>query len=411
MVITQINMETRNIYLTKVAEFIDKPFIKVITGIRRCGKSSLLQLLKETILEKGVKQEQIIYLNFESFENADLMEAKLLYQNVKSRITNDQKYYLLLDEIQEVKEWEKAVNSFLVDFDIDIYITGSNSHLLSSELATLIAGRYVEFQIQTLSFQEYLQFRNAYSKESQSLQDSFAHFLRIGGFPVIHTGDYSFETAYKVVYDIYSSAVLRDTIQRHQIRDIELLERVIKYVFDNVGNSFSAKNIADYFKSQQRKIDLNTVYNYLKALEGAFIIYRIPRYDIQGKEILKTQEKYFVGDPSLIYAVMGYKDRLISGILENIILLELKRRDYKVYIGKLKTKEIDFIAEKGNTKIYVQVTYLLTEESTIEREFSPLLEIKDNYPKYVVSMDPLWNDNIDGVKHVNIAEFLLMEEY
>lgn len=404
-------METRNTYLHKIAEFIDKPFIKVITGIRRCGKSSILQLLKQTILGKGVELEQIIYLNFESFEYSDIMEAKLLYQHVKNKITNQKKYYLLLDEIQEVEEWEKAVNSFLVDFNIDIYITGSNSHLLSSELATLIAGRYVEFQIQTLSFQEYLQFHKAYNTNDQTIQDAFNTYLRMGGFPVIHTGTYSFETAYKIVYDIYSSAVLRDTIQRHQIRDIELLERVIKYVFDNIGNSFSGKNIADYFKSQQRKIDVNTVYNYLNALESAFIIHRIPRYDIKGKEILKTQEKYFVGDTSLIYAVMGYKDRLIGRILENIVMLELKRRDYKVYIGKIGTKEIDFIAEKGNSKVYIQVAYLLPEQSTIDREFSPLIEIKDNYPKYVVTMDPLWTDNIEGIKHVNIAEFLLMDEF
>lgn len=404
-------METRNIYLTKIAQFIDKPFIKVITGIRRCGKSSLLFMLKETIIKRGIEQDQIIYLNFESFENSDIMEAKLLYNHVKNKITNQKKYYLLLDEIQEVKEWEKAVNSFLVDFNIDIYITGSNSHLLSSELATLIAGRYVEFQIQTLSFQEYLQFHKAYNTNDQTIQDAFNQYLRMGGFPVIHTGTYTFETAYKIVYDIYSSAVLRDTIQRHQIRDIELLERVIKYVFDNIGNSFSGKNIADYFKSQQRKIDLNTVYNYLNALESAFIIHRIPRYDIKGKEILKTQEKYFVGDTSLIYAVMGYKDRLIGGILENIVMLELKRRDYKVYIGKIGTKEIDFIVEKGNSKVYIQVAYLLPEQSTIDREFSPLLEIKDNYPKYVVTMDPIWTDNIEGIKHVNIAEFLLMDEF
>lgn len=403
-------MEARNNYLTKIAEFIDKPFIKVITGIRRSGKSSLLLMLKETIQQRGVQSDQILYLNFESFDTIDLMDAQSLYKHVKNLIVNDAKYYILLDEIQEVKEWEKAVNSFLVDFNIDIYITGSNSHLLSSELATLIAGRYVQFEVQTLSFQEYIQFNHSYNKQDHTKDEAFNHFLKMGGFPVIHTGNYSFETAYKVVHDIYSSAVLRDTIQRHQIRDIELLERVIKYVFDNVGNNLSAKNIADYFKSQQRKIDLNTVYNYLNALESAFILYKIPRYDIKGKEILKTQEKYFVGDPSLIYAVMGYKDRMISGILENIILLELKRRDYKVYIGKLGTKEIDFIAEKRNSKIYIQVAYLLPEQSTIDREFSPLMEIKDNYTKYVVTMDPIWTDNIDGIKHINIADFLLLNE-
>lgn len=233
----------------------------------------------------------------------------------------------------------------------------------------------------------------------------------MGGFPVLHTGDYSFETAYKVVFDIYSSAILRDTVQRYNIRDVELLERVVKYVFDNVGNKFSAKNVADYFKSQNRKIDLNTVYNYLNALEGAFIIYRIQRYDVKGKEILKTQEKYFAGDQSLLYAVMGFKDRLISGVLENIVMLELKRRGYRVFVGKLDDKEIDFIAEKSGEKVYIQVTYKMSEQSTVNREFSPLFDIKDHFPKYVVSMDETWKDNIEGVRHKHIADFLLIDQY
>jgi len=233
----------------------------------------------------------------------------------------------------------------------------------------------------------------------------------MGGFPALHTGEYTYETAYKVVYDIYSSAILRDTIQRYNIRDVELLERVVKYVFDNVGNKFSAKSVADYFKSQNRKIDLNTVYNYMNALEGAFIIYRIPRYDVKGKEILKTQEKYFVGDQSLLYAVMGFKDRLISGVLENIVMLEFKRRGYRVFVGKSEDKEIDFIAEKNEKKVYAQVAYKMTGQTTIDREFTPLLEIKDHHPKYVVTMDEVWKDNIEGIQHKHIADFLLMDEY
>ena len=215
----------------------------------------------------------------------------------------------------------------------------------------------------------------------------------------------------QAVYDIYSSVLLRDTVQRYNIRDVELLERVVKYVFDNIGNKFSAKNVADYFKSQQRKIDINTVYNYLNALEGAFIIYRIPRYDIKGKEILKTQEKYFVSDTALLYSVMGYKDRLISGVLENIVMLELKRKGYNVYVGKFGQLEIDFVAEKSGHKIYIQVAYLLIEPATIEREFSPLLSIKDQYPKYVVTMDKTWKDNYEGIKHLHIADFLLLDTY
>jgi predicted AAA+ superfamily ATPase len=233
----------------------------------------------------------------------------------------------------------------------------------------------------------------------------------MGGFPVIHTLNYDTETAYKVVRDIYSSVILRDTVQRYKIRDVELLERVVKYAFDNIGNTFSGKNVADYFKSQQRKVDINTIYNYLKALEGAFILYRVPRYDIKGKELLKTQEKFYLSDISLLYATMGYRDRMISGILENIVFLELKRRGYQVYVGKLDSREIDFIAEKQGEKIYLQVVYKMESSQTAEREFLPLLSIDDQYPKYVISMDDFWKDSMDGVKHMYISDFLLSEGF
>ena len=405
-------MQKRDLYLQRIIPFIDKPFIKVITGLRRSGKSALLELIKEEILTKGINENNIIYLNFESLSNNAYTDVLSLYTYVKTQLVNKEKYYLFFDEIQEVNEWEKAVNSFLVDFNVDIYITGSNSHLLSSELATYITGRYVEFQIQTLNFNEYLEFSEViYTEKHPNLKESFNSYLRLGGFPVIHIGIYSEESAYKIVYDIYSSAVLRDTIQRFQIRNVELLERVILFVFDNIGNSFSAKNIADYFKSQLRKVDVNTVYNYLNALESSFIINRVQRYDIKGKEILKTQEKYFLGDVSLMYAMMGYRDRYISGILENIVLLDLKSKGYKLFVGKFGTKEIDFIAEKGNAKLYIQVCYLLAEQSTVDREFGVLKEIRDQYPKYVVSMDPIWQDNIDGIKHCHISDFLRKKEY
>jgi len=369
-------------------------------------------LLREVLIVRGVEEDNIVYINFESFEHSEINSAAKLYNFIKTKIVNSQRYYILLDEIQEVASWEKAVNSFLVDFNSDVYVTGSNSHLLSSELATYLAGRYIEIQVYALSFSEYLLFKLRRTEvEPFNFYREFDFFLRRGGFPALHTAEYTDETAYKIVYDIYSSAILRDTVQRHNIRDVELLERVVKYVFDNVGNKFSAKNVSDYFKSQFRKIDLNTVYNYLTALEGAFIIYRIPRYDVKGKEILKTQEKYFVGDPSLLYAVMGFKDRLISGVLENIVMLELKRRGYRVFVGKQDQREIDFVAEKGTKKIYIQVAYKMTDTSTIDREFAPLLEIKDNYPKYVVSMDKNWQDNIDGVQHIHIADFLRMAQF
>lgn len=396
-------------YLEEIKPFINKPQIKIITGIRRSGKSTVLRLLKEELFAKGIKQEQIIAINFESFTYSELLEAPKLYQFIKAEIKTNQKYYLLLDEIQEVKEWEKAVNSFLVDFDVDIYITGSNSHLLSSELATYLAGRYVEIPVYTLSYKEFLDFREHYFSKEENSENLFLLYLRKGGFPVIHTANYPEDSAYKVVYDIYSSVILRDTVQRYKIRDVELLERVIKYAFDNIGNTFSGKNVADYFKSQQRKVDVNTVYNYLNALEGAFILYRVPRYDIKGKEILKTQEKFYVSDISLIYATMGNRDRMIAGILENMVFLELKRRGYKVYIGKLDSNEIDFVAEKKGNKVYIQVAYKLENEQTVDREFGNLLAVDDQYPKYVVTMDEFWKDSIEGVKHLYITDFLLTE--
>ena len=404
----------RDIYIERLKGLIDKPVIKVITGIRRSGKSVLLLMLRDELLNNGIKEENIIYLNFESLKYSDIKDKSQLYEYVNNLVQNEKRYYILLDEIQEVDSWEKAVNSFMVDFNCDIYITGSNSRLLSGELATYIAGRYVEIPIFTLSFGEFLKFRAFYSdkeKENTDIYPEFKEYLRMGGFPVIHSGEYTRETAYNIIYDIYSSVILRDVVQRFNIRDIELLERVIKFVFDNVGNKFSAKNIADYFKSQQRKLDVNTIYNYLNALVGAFIIYRIPRYDIRGKEILKTNEKYFISDQSLLYAVMGYRDRLISGVLENIVMLELKRRGYSVYVGKLNGIEIDFVAEKEGKKVYVQVSYKMTESSTIEREFKPLLKVKDNYPKYVVTMDENWKDPMEGIVHIHIADFLLMDGF
>lgn len=402
-------MVKRDIYLNQLRGFIDTPVIKVLTGIRRSGKSEILKMLKEELLKRQVTEGQIIYLNFDSFEFSELDNAVKLYNYVKERIQQNKRNYILLDQIQEVESWEKAVNSFMVDFNTDIYITGSNSKMLSSKLATYLAGRYVEIHVFPLAFSEFLLFKSVRTGElSFNQYIEFENYLRIGGFPVLHIADYNTETAYKIVYDIYSSAILRDTIQRNNIRDIELLERVVKFILDNVGNKFSAKNVADYFKSQQRKIDLNTVYNYLNALQSAFIIDAIQRYDIKGKEILKTYEKYFVGDQSIIYSVMGFKDRLISGVLENIVMLELKRKGYTVFTGKWDDREVDFVAEKKETKIYIQVSYKMESQTTIDREFYPLLEIRDNHPKYVVTMDEFWRDNIEGIKHIHIADFLLM---
>ena len=405
-------MIKRNLYIDQLRDFIDKPQIKILTGIRRSGKSSVLLLLKEELLERQVPFDQILHINLESFTFSDLLNAVDFYKYVSKKIIPGKRNYLLIDEIQEVDQWEKAINSFLVDFDLDIYLTGSNAHLLSSELATYLAGRYVEIPVYTLSFSEYLNFKKHYApKKETDYRKAFLDYLRLGGFPVLHTTDYTEETAYKVVYDIYYSIILRDTLQRYGLRNVELLERVIKYAFDNIGNTFSGKNVADYFKNQQRKIDINTVYNYLRALEGAFILYRTSRYDIKGKELLKTQEKFYLSDVGLLYATMGFKNRMIGGILENIVFLELKRRGYQVFVGKIDTKEIDFIAEKQGKKIYVQVAYKLENEQTVDREFSELLRIEDQYPKFVVTMDDFWEESVGGVQHLYISDFLLSTLY
>ncbi|MFA7200232.1 MAG: ATP-binding protein [Bacteroidales bacterium] len=398
-------MVFREYYIQELEKYIDKPIIKVLTGIRRSGKSTILSMVKERLQQRGVKTEQIISLNFESFQVTPLLNAPALYNYIRDKTTTREKYYLLLDEIQEVERWEKAINSFTVDFHVDIILTGSNSRLLSSELSTYLAGRYVEIPVYTLSYSEYLDFHEKYSGKKED--KPFNRYFRYGGFPVIHKGNYSIESAQKIVFDIYSSVLLRDTIQRYRIRDIELLERVVKYVFDNIGNTFSGKNIADYFKSQQRKIDLNTVYNYLHALESSFLIYKAPRYDIKGKEILKTMEKYYLADISLLYAAMGFKDSNISGILENIVFLELKRRGYHVYVGKLGTGEIDFVADKSGAKLYIQIAYKLDGQATIDREFGNLLAVSDQYPKYVITLDDFWQGSVKGVEHLHITQFLL----
>lgn len=407
-------MIKRDLYINQLRNFINKPVIKVLTGIRRSGKSSILMLLRDEFLNQGINDNHIIYVNFESMNYSEITKARALHQYVKGKIVDNARYYLLFDEIQEVEEWEKAINSFLVDFNVDIYITGSNSRLLSSELSTLIAGRYIEINVKTLSFTEYLVFkqsRDGNEKPESNLFHQMHDFIRLGGFPAIHVAGYGFEDAGRIVSDIYASALLRDTIQRYKIRNIELLERIVRFIFDNIGNCFSANKIADYFKSQHRRIDLNTVYNYLSALESSFIVKRVQRYDLKGKEILKTNEKYYIADQSLKYALSGYKDRDISGVMENIVFHELERRGYRVFIGKFDDKEIDFVAEQKGERIYVQVAYKLSADSTVSREFAPLLAIKDHFPKYVVTLEEFWQDNIEGVMHKHLSDFLLMPSY
>lgn len=403
-------MIERPLYLDKIMPFVDTPFVKILTGVRRCGKSTILKMIiKKLREEKHVDDEQILSYRFDSMEYED-MTTKELYLEIKSKILQSKKTYLFLDEIQEIEGWEKVVNTLASDFDVDIYITGSNSRMMSSEISTYLTGRYITFHIYTLSFEEYLMFKKSYTT-LKDLKQEFSQYVRLGGFPATHLQDYSQDEVYTIVKDIYNSTIFSDIVRRNQVKKIGQLERVVKYTFNNIGNTFSAKSISNYFKSEQRKIDNETVYSYLEKLQKAYILHKCSRYDLQGKDILKTQEKFYLADVSLRYSVLGYTVDSVASSLENIVYLELKRRGYDVYIGKIKDKEIDFVATKQNEKIYVQVTQEIKSEKTQKREYEQLLEIRDNYPKYVVMADDFAGGNYEGIKTMNIVDFLLSKEY
>ena len=403
-------MIERPLYLNKIMPFVDTPFVKILTGVRRCGKSTILKMIQKKLKEEQhITDEQILSYRFDSMEYED-MTSKELYQELKTKILNTKKTYLFLDEIQEINGWEKVVNTLASDYDVDIYITGSNSRMMSSEISTYLTGRYVTFHIYTLSFDEYLTFKKSYST-IYDIKQEFNQYVRLGGFPATHLQEYSQDEVYTIVRDIYNSTIFSDIVRRNQVKKIDQLERVVKYTFNNVGNTFSAKSISNYLKSEQRKIDNETVYRYLEKLQKAYILHRCSRYDLQGKSILKTQEKFYLADTSLRYAVLGYTIDSVASSLENIVYLELKRRGYDVCIGKYKDKEIDFVATKQNEKIYVQVTQEIKSEKTQKREYEQLLEIKDNYPKYVVLTDDFAGGNYQGIKTMHITDFLLSKEY
>lgn len=403
-------MIERPLYLDKIMPFVDTPFVKILTGVRRCGKSTILKMIiKKLREEKHVDDEQILSYRFDSMEYED-MTTKELYLELKSKIIQSKKTYLFLDEIQEIEGWEKVVNTLASDFDVDIYITGSNSRMMSSEISTYLTVRYITFHIYTLSFEEYLMFKKSYTTLKE-LKQEFSQYVRLGGFPATHLQDYSQDEVYTIVKDIYNSTIFSDIVRRNQVKKIDQLERVVKYTFNNIGNTFSAKSISNYFKSEQRKIDNETVHSYLEKLQKAYILHKCSRYDLQGKNILKTQEKFYLADVSLRYSALGYAVDSIASSLENIVYLELKRRGYDVYIGKIKDKEIDFVATKQNEKIYVQVTQEIKSEKIQKREYEQLLEIRDNYPKYVVMADDFAGGNYEGIKTMNIVDFLLSKEY
>lgn len=400
----------RHIYMDKILPFVDTQFVKILTGVRRCGKSTIMQMIMDELKSRGISERQILSYRFDSMEYEAISTAALLYKEIKSKLIDGKKMYLFFDEIQEVENWEKAINSLITDYDVDIYVTGSNSRMMSSEISTYLTGRYVSFRIYPLSFSEYLEFRKEYSKPGD-VYSEFRRYLRMGGFPALSLREFSETDIDSVVRDIYNSTIFTDIVRRNEIRKVDLLERVVKYTFDNIGNTFSALSISKYLKSQQRKADPETVYSYLAKLESAYILHKCSRYDIRGKEILKTQEKYYLSDMSFKFSVLGYNEDMIAGALENIVYLELLRRGYDVYVGKLDASEIDFVAEKQGNRIYIQIAQKIEKEETRMREYGNLAAISDNYPKYVLRTDEFAGGNVDGIASMHIADFLLSDAF
>ena len=401
-------MIKREIYMQRIRPFMNTDLIKVFTGIRRAGKSVMLELVKNELKESGISEENFLCINFEQFSNSQYLDVQSLYKKIVDFQKNTKgKIYLFFDEIQEVTGWEKCINSCRIDFDCDIYITGSNAKLLSGELATYLAGRYVEFVIYPFSFAEFFEM-NLIKNPNADKATCFMQFLKTGGMPFLSNfpDDDSAKSQYLI--DIYNSVVLKDVVKRNNIRDVDTLERIVAYAFSNIGHIFSATSLSKYFKSENRKISHDTILNYLKFCSDAFLFYKINRYDLEGKKIVTVNEKYYCADHGLREALFGKNIQNIDQVLENIVCLELLRRNYKVYVGKKGDLEIDFIAEKQGKKIYVQVAYLLANEETIKREFSVYNSVKDSYPKYVVSMDGL-DFSQNGIIHKNIKDFLLME--
>ncbi len=399
-------MILRSDYIEAVKPFMDAPLVKILTGVRRCGKSTIFEMIRQELLERGIPEDHIIMKKYTEMDIPDTITAKQMYDELVSRVEDDKRYYFLLDEIQEIKGWEKAVNSLLEGMNADIYVTGSNSKLMSSEISTYLTGRYISISVFTLSFREYLEFKK---ESTQSYDKLLEEYIKFGGFPIIALGEYEQQSAYQIVDGIYHTVVSRDIVKRHRINKQDLFDRVVKYVIENMGKTFSASSISNFLKSENRKVSIESIYNYLRWLEQAFIIFPCERYDMQGKSVLKTQEKYYLADVSFRYALFGYNRKMLDGVMENIVYLELRRRGYDVYVGKNNTKEIDFIAIHKDEKIYVQVCVQIPENSN--REVGNLMEIRDHYPKYVVTLYEMDVGIENGIRIVHLRDFLLAKQW
>ena len=399
-------MVIRQDYIKAISPYIDQPLVKILPGVRRCGKSTIFEMLAQELLSRDVPEECIIQKRYTEMDIPADVSAKDMYQELLARIEGKGRCYLLLDEIQEITGWERCVNSLLEGQDVDIYVTGSNSKLMSSEISTYLTGRFVSIPVFTLSFREYLDFKNG---DARSEQELLEEYIRLGGFPILALGKYEPDNAYQIVNGIYHTVISRDIVKRHRISRQDLFDRVVKYIMENMGKTFSASSISRFLKSEHRTVSVESIYNYLRWLEQAFVIYPCHRYDIQGKNLLKTQEKYYLADVTLKYCLFGYNRKMLDGVLENIVFLEMKRRGYQVYIGKLGDKEIDFVGERRGEKVYVQVCVQLLQDSN--REVGNLMDIPDHYPKYVVTTNILDVGNENGIRIVHLKDFLLSENW
>lgn len=398
-------MTNRELYMNKLWAYKDTEFIKVITGIRRCGKSSLLKLLMNKLLEEN-ENNNVIYMNFESFEFDNIVDYKDMYNNIKQKINKKAQNYILLDEVQRVAEWEKAVNALAVDFECDIYITGSNAYLLSSELSTYLSGRYVEIKVLPLSFKEFLDF--AKLADNMSSEEKFIEYIRYGGMPGIISLKNEEDIYENAIKGIYNTVFMKDVIERNKLVDATLLEKILRFLMSNIGSLISAKKISDFLTSQGTKVTHNTVLNYLTMLENAYLIYKVPRYDIKGKELLKTLEKYYIVDTGIRNVILGFRNTDFGHLIENIVYFELLRRGYEVTIGKTDSLEVDFIATSSNDKKYFQVTYSMLDNSVKNRELHVLRSINDNYEKTILTMDKIYNNTSEeGIKIKYLVDFLM----
>ena len=403
-------MIKRELYMSRIRPFIGSDLIKVMTGIRRCGKSVMLELIKQELIESGIDSAQLIFINFEDMNYSHLQTAQALHDEITKRVAEVKgKAYLFFDEIQEVTNWEKCINSFRVSLDCDIYITGSNAKLLSGELATYLGGRYVEFTIYPFSFREFIELYHPVVPNA-SIQKSFQKYLLLGGMPYLANLRYADAPSKQYLQDLFNSVQLKDIVKRNKIRDVDLLERIISYVMANMGTTFSANSLAKFLKNERRTTAPETILNYIKYCCEAYLFYQVKREDIQGKQVLASNEKYYIADHGIREAVFGGNTRDINLVLENIVYLELLRRGYEITVGRAGDKEIDFVCNRHGKKLYVQVAYLLASEETVNREFGVYDSIHDNFPKYVVSLDE-FDMSRNGIKHQNIRDFLLAEEW